>query len=260
MPKRFKLTLIAALAFAAAGSTQAVGLDSAGYAQNFDSLGSSGTTPPAGWSMLIGPTGTSNTTWATTISDSGVAAMVATAGALTAVTGPSANNNNGYNAALAGQTTDRLLATAPTTVSGAAIQLSLTNTTGASFSQLLVSYDTQRFTTATTANQLPGYWLFYSLDGISWTNVAALNPTLVEVPNSVGVSAVRNSLVTLAAPVAVNHAVLLRWVDDNAQQTSPDQIIGLNNVSVSAVPEPAAGLLMLAGLGLLPFASRRRRG
>jgi len=71
---------------------------------------------------------------------------------------------------------------------------------------------------------------------------------------------VRNSLVTLAAPVAVNHAVLLRWVDDNAQQTSPDQIIGLNNVSVSAVPEPAAGLLMLAGLGLLPFASRRRRG
>jgi hypothetical protein len=45
-------------------------------------------------------------------------------------------------------------------------------------------------------------------------------------------------------------------------QTSPDQIIGLNNVTVSAVPLPAALPLLLSalgGLGLVSGRSRRSR-
>ena len=254
-------TLVSALALVAGGA-HAVSLTGAGYTENFDSMGTSGTTPPAGWAMLIGPSGTANSTWTSTIPAAGVTALVPTSGPLAASASPTTNNNNGFNAAFStGNTSDRLLATAPTTVSGGAIELTLSNETGASLDQLFISYDTRRFTAVGTANQLPGYWLFYSVNGGNWMNVSALNPTLTEVPNTVGVTSVANSLITLDTPVAASQILALRWVDDNAQQTSPDQIIGLNNVSVSAVPEPAAGLLALAGLGLLlGVRARRSRG
>jgi MYXO-CTERM domain-containing protein len=211
--------------------------------------------------MLIGPSGTTNGTWTTTIPAAGVAALVATSGPLTASNNPTGNSNNGYNAAFStGDTADRLLATAPTQVSGSAIELTLTNETGTSFSELAISYDTRRFTVSANANELPGYWLFYSVNGGAWTNVLELNPSLAGVPNTVGVTSVSNALVTLDTPVATSQTLALRWVDDNARQTSPDQIIGLNNVSVSvsAVPEPAAGLLALAGLGLVLGVRARR--
>ena len=51
---------------------------------------------------------------------------------------------------------------------------------------------------------------------------------------------------------------LLRWVDDNAAQSSPDQIIGLNNVSVTAVPEPGSLAMLLAGMGVLGWLFRKR--
>jgi hypothetical protein len=257
------LTPLALAALLAAGSAQAVDLGPAGYAQNFDGLGTAGTAPPAGWTLWVGPSGTSNTTWQASIPASGVAALVPTSGPLAATSNPTATRNNGYNAAFDTSTTaDRLLATSPTSVSGAAIQLSLTNQTGASFSQLQLSYDTRRYGAASTANELPGYWLFYSLDGGTWSS--ALNPTLATVPNSAGVSTVANALVTLAAPVAAGQNFLLRWVDDNAVQTSPDQIIGLNNVAIAAVPEPGTVPLLLAGLAfvgcwLRPRVAARRR-
>lgn len=261
--ERLSPSLAALLLLAlAAAPAQAVNLTAGGYAQNFDSLGAAGTTPPTGWSVLTGNAGTSNSTWTTTIAGNGsnsVATMVAASGALSAVTTPSGTNNNGFNAALsAAATANRVLATSPTTVSGAALQLVLTNTTGQSFSQLLVGFDTVRYTAASTANELPGYWLFYSLDGSSWTNVQALNPTLVTVPNSVGVSSVSSQLVTLSAPVVEGESLWLRWVDDNARQTSPDQILGLNNVSIAAVPEPTTVGLLAAGLALGALVRRRK--
>lgn len=261
-----KLKLIAGLLMIAGSvAAQAAGtasLTASGYSENFNSMGTSGTATPTGWSVYTGPSGTTNTTWtaSTGIPVSGVAAQIATTGALTASSAPTATNNNGYNAAISSSNTaDRVLATSPTTVSGAGLQLTLTNNTGASFSQLSLSYDTVRFTAVSTANELPGYELFYSLNGTSWTNIAALNPTISSVPNTVGVTSVSNATVTLSAAVSNGSTFYLRWVDDNAQQTSPDQIIGLNNVVVAAVPEPESYALMLAGLGLMGFIARRRR-
>lgn len=246
-----------------ATAAQAVNLTAAGYQQNFDAMGTTGTTPPAGWSVLTGNAGTSNATWTTTIPGNGtnsVATLVPTAGALTATAAPSATNNNGFNAARsASATADRVLATSPTTVSGAALQLLLTNATGASFNQLRVGFDTVRFTSVSAANELPGFWLFYSLDGNTWANVAALNPTIATVPNTVGVTSVASSLVSLSAPVAAGGSLWLRWVDDNARQTSPDQIIGLNNVTITAVPEPTSLAMLLAGLGAVVLRRRARR-
>jgi hypothetical protein len=235
-----------------------------GYSQNFNSMGTGGTAAPTGWSHFVTSFG-SNSTWTTSIPAAGAnsvaSAPVATpATVLTAVTIPTSNNNNGYNAAAsAADVTDRVLADAPTTVAGAMLQLALNNDSGQSLlagSVLTIGFDTIRYSSVSSPNQLPGYWLFGSLDGSTWTNIetaASPNPTIVTVPNTVGVTA-RTVDFALASDWAAGSTMYLRWVDDNAQQTSPDQIIGLDNVSI--IPAPAS--MMLLGIGMAASARRRR--
>lgn len=255
---------MAVIGLVSMGAAQAVSLTSGGYTQNFDNMGAAGTAPPTDWRVLIGESGTANNTWTNAIgivangAAGSVASMIAAPGALTVATPPSGNNNNGFNAALASAAADRILATAPTTVSGTSLELTLSNDTGFDFDAVNVGYDIVRFTSASTANELPGYRLFFSLGGNSWTNVATLNPTLATVPNSAGVSPFSGS-VSLGATVGAGQSLLLRWVDDNATQTSPDQIIGLNNVSVTAVPEPGSLALLLAGMSVVGWLVRRKQ-
>ncbi|MCX6865712.1 MAG: Ig-like domain-containing protein [Verrucomicrobia bacterium] len=229
------------------------------YSQNFDAMGT-GTAPPTGWSH-IGTLGGSNSSWATIIPASG-SLSAASAGtpnntliASTSFTSSIKSDSQAYNFALGTSTADRSLGTSPTSGAGNILQLRLTNNTVAAVSAIRIGYDIRRFT-APGANQLPGYWLFYSIDGgTTWTNVSALNPAAsgatVNVPNSTGVTSVPLTTVTFPSSVAISSEIRLRWVDDNAQETSPDQIIGLDNVSiqlpvVNALPTatltaPAAG-------------------
>ncbi|OYW76021.1 MAG: hypothetical protein B7Z37_10785 [Verrucomicrobia bacterium 12-59-8] len=215
------------------------------FTENFDSMGTAGTAPPSGWSVY-GLFSSGGTTWTTTIPDSGVVGGTQTT-TLTAATTYTANSNtNGFNYATTGATSDRCLGTSPTTGAGVALQLSLTNTTGASLSTFQISYDIRRFTAATTANELPGYWLFYSLDnGTTWTNVSATNPTITNVPNTTGVSVIAPATVTLGSAWANNGTLLLRWMDDNAQQSSPDQVTGLDNVTISLPVTTASNQALL---------------
>ncbi len=202
------------------------------YQQNFDAMGTTGTAPPVGWSVF-GAFGGSNSTWTTSIPSSGVVGGTEnnTVAAATTFTGKS--DTSGYNLALPASTADRCLGTSPTTGAGVALQLSLTNTTGVSITSIDVSYDTRRFTAPSTVNDLPGYWLFYSLDGgTTWNNVATLNPTLTDVPNSTGTTTMPATTVSFGPAWANNAILLLRWMDDNATQTSPDQVFGLDNVSI----------------------------
>jgi hypothetical protein len=236
-----------------------------GYSENFDSMGTSGTTAPTGWRHFTTSFGT-NSTWTTSIHAMGANSMATmpvstVATVLTAVTAPNANANNGFNAAVSAATSsDRILATAPTTVAGSIIQLELRNNAGGTIfagDALTITFDTVRFRTVSSANELPGYWLFASNDtGTTWTNVttvASPNPTITTVPNTVGVTN-RTVNYTLTSNWNAGASLFFRWVDDNAVQTSPDQIIGLNNVSI--VPTP--GALALAGVGTLLVARRRR--
>lgn len=258
------------------GTANAASLTGAGYSDNFDELGTTGTSLPSGWALYDGESGTTHSTWTTGIVANGasgsVASMVLNSTGLTASNSPSTTNNNGFNAeavtaagTLAGAT-DRVIATSPTGIDGSAWQLTLTNNTGAALSSLNVSYDIDRVSSPAQSEELPGYELFYSTDGSTWTNVSQFNPTLTgtggspAVPNTNGVTTVSGNF-TLANAVANGATVELRWVDDNAVNPSPDQIIGLNNVAVAPVPLPAGLPLLgsvLGGLGLFARRSKRR--
>ena len=229
------ISLVLAALFCVSVTARAVNFSDV-YSENFDSMGTAGTAPPTGWTVIGGYTG-ANTTWASSIPASGVVGGTANAVLTAATTYTATSNTAGYNFALSTATGDRCLGTSPTSGAGIGLQLTLTNTSAAAISSFQIRYDIRRFTAATTANELPGYQLFYSLDnGTSWTNVSALNPTITTVPNSVGVTTVSPSTVTLSSAWAVNGTLLLRWMDDNASQSSPDQVLGLDNVSIATVP------------------------
>ncbi len=212
------------------------------FTQNFDSMGTAGTALPSGWSFYGYTVGT-NSTWVSSIPNADVAGGTANATLIATTTFDAANTKSatqGYNFALSSSTSDRAFGTSPTSTEGVAIQWSVTNTSGTAITAIRLGYDTRRFTAAATANELPGYWLYYSLDnGTTWTNVAALNPTLsgptgVIVPNSIGTTTISPTDITLSGNWGIGSTLLLRWVDDNAVATSADQIIGLDNVSLTA--------------------------
>jgi len=248
MNKTLFTGLLSLLALAGLGYGQA-SLTSSPYTQNFDSMGTAGTAAPTGWTA-IGTLGGSNTTWASSIPVTGTqsAATAGTPNATlvvnsTAASGGFSSNTQGYNIALAASTADRALGTSPTSGAGNILQLTITNNTGVSLNSLEVGYDIRRFTTVTTDNELPGYRLFYSLNGgTSWTSVSALDPVLsggtVNAPSALGVTTVAPTLVTLSSALANGSQIRFRWIDDNAVQTSPDQILGLDNVTIRVPQVP----------------------
>lgn len=269
--KPAKIVLFTAATLTAlAGTSPAVNFNG-NYSENFDSMGTGGTSLPAGFSLYNGESGTSNTTWSNTTgivangTTGSVASMVLNGNSLTATTTPSGTNNNGFNAAASSTATgDRVAATSPTSVSGGALDLTLTNTTGAAINSLTLGYDIVRYTAASSANELPGYQVFVSLNGASWTQIPVFTPTLdgangtVAVPNTIGTTSVTPTNFSLPSAWAANSNLDIRWVDDNAVQTSPDQIIGLNNVTL-AVPEPSVLASVVAGVGGLLVMLRRKK-
>ncbi|MBE7158992.1 MAG: hypothetical protein INR62_11265, partial [Rhodospirillales bacterium] len=187
--------------FTAAALTTLVGTSSAvsfngNYSENFDSMGTTGTALPAGFSLYNGEPGTSNTTWSATTgivpngATGSVASMVLSTAGLTATTTPSGTNSGGFNAAASSTATnDRVAATSPTGISGSAFDLTLTNTTGRTISSLSLGYNIVRYTSVSSANELPGYQIFVSFAGGAWSQIAVFTPTIdgangtIAVPN-----------------------------------------------------------------------------
>jgi hypothetical protein len=247
------------------------------YTENFDSMGAAGTAPPAGWQVFQIPGASS--TWTNSTGSNSVPAIgaipngTAVAGGtasvgLVANDNPTANQVNGYNATGAsGATSDRGIATAPTGIAGSAIQFQISNGTGVAQNALTLSYDIRRYQVGADAagrsppagipegsDELPGYWLFYSLDnGTNFTAVDSLIPVGAGpssqpiVPNTVGITSIANTSFALSAPWNAGSNLILRWIDDNAIDPSPDEIIGIDNVRL-AVPEPSNLLLSVVAL------------
>lgn len=204
------------------------------YSENFDSMGT-GTAPPSGWSFY-GVFGGANTTYTDSIA---IPASAAAGGTLNntltaSTTFTTSSNTAGFNYALPASPTDRALGTSPTSGQFIALQLSVVNGSGAALTNIRLGYDIRRFTESASANELPGYVPFYSLDnGTTWNALPALVQTIATVPNTVGVTTIAPTTITLVSPWASGATLLIRWLDDNAVATSPDQIIGLDNVTIT---------------------------
>ncbi len=202
------------------------------YSQNFDSMGTD-TAAPAGWSFY-GAFGGENSTFTDSIPINTASAGTLNNTLTASSTFTTSSNIAGFNFLVPSTATDRALGTSPTSGQFVALQLSLTNPTGAPLNALRLSYDIHRFTEPSTANELPGYALFYSLDnGGTWTNMPAFTPTITNVPNAIGITNITATTFTLSSPWAAGSTLLFRWIDDNATQSGPDQIYGLDNVSIT---------------------------
>ncbi|MBK8477526.1 MAG: hypothetical protein IPL39_14870 [Opitutaceae bacterium] len=272
--------LLLCLAGSCATASAQAYLTAAPYLQDFDSLGTAGTTAPIGWQVYSMAGG--HDTFAPVDSSTPGAAPNMAAGALTSRTpliagaAGTQRSNQGYNFATTAASTDRSLGSSPTGIAAEILELSLVNGSGLALAAINLSYDIRRFTEAGNTNgynaspyygkeENPGYNVFYSLDNSVWTRVAALTPSLagssgVIVPDTVGVTNVGATLVELGASWNAGSTLRLRWLDDNAQSSSPDQLLGLDNVQV-AIPEPStyAAVFGAAALGLAGIHRLRRR-
>ena len=292
MKKKLKRIAIAATLVIATGSAAqaaAVSLTTAGYTQNFDSMGT-GTTFLTGWSAINLTYGAdSHAQWTTSIPGSqltGTAITTITAMTDTSIVNGTKSGSAIYNMADATVgTSNRALATSPTGDNGVGLQLSMTNTGTTAITTLNISYDIKKYTdgalqssfdsTLPHNEELPGYQLFYSVNGGAYTNVAAFNPITTTdgvhpvIPvGTVAANGAKPNLdytvtnvsgtITLATAVAAGQTLNFMWVDDNAVNISPDQVIGLDDVNITPTPIPAAAWLL--GSGLMGLAGFRRKG
>ena len=223
---------------------------SGNYLQNFDGMGT-GSTIPSGWSHS-GKLGGSSTSWTNQVPSSGnpsAASQGVVNNRLILGTNSfsGSSNTQAYNYSDA-NSSNRALGTSPSNGAGNILQLILSNNTGSSLNTLQMSYQIRRFANAASAETLPGYLLFVSVNGGStWLAVPAMNPTSSTVPNSVGVSSFATTI-TLPSAVASGGQIRFRWVDDNSASSEPDQRIGLDNVSISIVQPPAPACAIPSGL------------
>lgn len=300
MKKKFeKIAVAMALVIAAGSAAQAASTDSltsAGYTQNFNSMGTGSAFPDSGWTAWNITTGNdSHLQWTTSIApgDVGGGTQITTVTAMTdtSITSSTKSGSAVYNMADATVgTSNRALSTSPTGDDGIALQLALTNNTGTSLSSLSISYNIKKFsdgvlqssqTSGLPSNEeLPGYQLFYSVNGGAYNNVAQFNPVASNVANPnnqpvipVGTPAASGSnplidytvtnvsgTVTLAQAVAAGQTLTFRWIDDNGVNVSPDQVIGLDDISInSATPTPIPAAAWLLGSGLMGLFGMRRR-
>jgi hypothetical protein len=211
------LCALTAGAFALVGTHQAVAAPASftgSYSQNFDSLGTTGTTLSSipEWSVYslsgshdtfsYASTGLVTSTflpWSTSTAlnvGSGSSTLSSsttlTVDTFTSATQAGVRAAGGFNFGSSVSpftSSDRALGSSPTGTAGTELQLALTNTTGAEIDAINLAYDIRRFTVSTNNNgtsasdpytgeeELPGYSVYYSLNnGTSWTNVASLTP------------------------------------------------------------------------------------
>jgi hypothetical protein len=224
------------------------------YSQNFDSMGTTGTAMPAGWSMwylagssssLVAPTGAEMATASGGVSQLNVWNQ----------TDPTdAWSQQAANMGSSATDPNRLLGTSPTGTRGSILQLSLNNNTGTALTSADLSYDMQVMAPGTlksgmpldSTDELPGY-RFYFLDGATWKPLTSLD---------LSVSGTASATVNYSTPVANGGTLQFRWFDDNAAAFDPDSMIAIDNVNLT-VPEPTTLSLLALGAGALLL--RRRK-
>ena len=154
-----KIPLLAALCAGAWGipTVQATPTTFSGsYSQNFDAIGTSGTTLPPGFTSMVIAGGNSDYTAAIPITAAAIASATADTQTLliwNVGTAMAKSGTQSYNIGCWDSLTDRALGTDPTGTAAQVIQLSLTNKTGATINGVTFSYDCKCLTNGSAGTE-----------------------------------------------------------------------------------------------------------
>lgn len=268
-----KLSAVVALVIVGVASSAHAALNFSGsYAENFDSIGPTGTAVPTGWT--IGH-----------FSDN--ASLNATGGnGKTIVSEPLVVNLNDGTVAMYGGTNgvsynygtvgaaDRAIGNLPRTPLGDHVmQVDFINTTGAPITQFSVSFAGEQWLDAqnTTPSSGPEKLRFFyspssavsgfvaetALDFLPPVLTPQSAPYVVLDGNLAANRAVLSASITPATAIPVNGTFSLRWLDWNDSSTL-DNPLAIDDLVVSATVSPEPASLALLGLGAVALLKRRR--
>ena len=233
------------------------GTNALAYTQNFNAaLTNSATALPPGFTSMV--IAGANSTYTATNPITAAAIASATADTQTLLiwnvgTAVAKSGTQSYNIGCWDSLTDRALGTDPTGTAAQVIQLSLTNKTGATINGVTFSYDCKCLTNGsagTEQSELPGYAFFYSTTGTTsatnWTEVGGAGNNFLSngipvanglcLPNFTQGTTMSSGPVniTFVTPLTNNGVMYFRWADDNNVANSPDQMIGIDNISITS--------------------------
>ena len=269
-PRQALLTVLAGAGMATCGQGAPLVIS-----ENFDSMGSGGTTLPAGWSAgYLGAESSSNRLTFAPYAGNGLSitnmpvAVYDGTGAL-----PTPNVGTIFNMGTPGGA-DRALGSYPrTTPSGDHVfQLSILNTTGGPLTEVTISYAGEQWNqaqgTSTSGPEMIRVLVSTESPTDFFQYYAQLDFTAPQQgPNAAGNifldgdnpanRMVITANITLPTAVPVNGSFYVRWHDWNDNGTS-DHFLAIDDVMItSVVPEPGAAVML--GLSLTGLCGRRLR-
>jgi hypothetical protein len=259
-----KTLIAAATLLATAGAAQAaIDVSTVGftYNQNFDSLTTSTTAVAwandstlSGWSLFI-----------STLADAPT--IVAGTGSGTAGSFMSYGASGSGERALGSLASGGAYFGSP--ASGAVagyIAVAFVNNTGTTIDGIGLAWEGEQWRNGGNTNQQSlafSYGVGGAFGTVSWVNTALSISSVVATSTAGAVDGNTTGLTTTASAIAglgwaPGTTLWLRWADTN--DVGNDHGLAIDNfaMSVTAVPEPGALALMLAGLGAVGFIARRR--
>lgn len=269
--RRFSYFCAMALAILAASSSSAIPL---AYTENFDGMGASGTTLPAGWSAgYLGAESSSNRLAFAPYAGNGLSLTNMPIAVSDGSALPNPNVGTVMNLGLTGDT-DRALGGYPrTTPAGDHVfQVAIVNTTGAPLSDVTIAYAGEQWNQAqgtsssgpemlrvlaSSTSATSGFAHYSSLDFTApHQGAGAANPTALN-GNDAANRQVVSANIALPSAVPDGGTFYVRWHDWNDNGTS-DHFLGVDDVRITGgVPEPSSLGLLACALGL-NFLTRKR--
>lgn len=245
------------------------------YSENFDGMGASGTTLPEGWMAgYLGAESSSSRLAFSPYAGNGLSLTnmpltVSDASAL-----PSPNVGTMMNLGVKGDS-DRALGGYPrTTPSGDHVmQVAIVNTTGGPLSEVTISYAGEQWNQAQGTSSSGPEMIRVLASSTSATNGFSYYPSLDFTapkqgpgsPNPTGLNGndaanrqLISASITLPSAVADGGTFYVRWHDWNDNGTT-DHFLGIDDVHITAVPEPGSLGLLVVGLGLSATLRKRVR-